>query len=311
MKPHHLTLTARLLCMALLACFLPACHQDQFFGSIDWFVDPGFGDDLHFDGSPDFPFRSITRALQFAISGDAIFLAPGTYDTFTGEVFPIRVSPGVLVQGDPATKGVGPLATFVTGGGVYSVGGGSQIGPTVTPAFVMGDGSSLSGVKITVAGTNGVGVVFDGTSASLFSCTITGNGGSGIRVYQIGSPSISANVITANGGSGIEVFDTGGPNFRGNLITSNGVDGVTANNASVPNLGDAVSAGGNTIQGNTGFGLNNNTTSSTLQAAGNTWNDSQNSTPSGNYPTLFQPGPAPPPAGNNFAITNAAAAIQF
>ena len=295
-----------------LAAVLPACHGDRFFDEITWYVDPAFGDDFHGDGSRHFPFRSMTRALRFAISGDALLLAPGNYSSATGEVFPIFVKPGVIIQGDPATRGLGPAATSVTGGGVYTVAGGSQVNTTVTAAFLMGNNSALSGVRISVSGAGGVAVVFDGFGASLSSCTLTGNGGSGVRIYQTGTPSITNNVITASGGNGIEIHDGAGAILRQNSITANGGDGVVANNTSVPNLGDGGSAGANTIDGNTGVGLNNNTTASTIQAVGNTWRAStQGSNASGNYAAALTPGPVAPAAGNNFAITNGAAAIQF
>src|SRR5262245_51656408 len=96
----------RLLGLALLALAIPACHNSDTF-SLNIYVDPVFGDDFHGQGTPSFPLRSITRALHFTIAGDAIFLAPGTYSASTGEIFPIRVRPGVLIEGDPATKGAG------------------------------------------------------------------------------------------------------------------------------------------------------------------------------------------------------------
>jgi parallel beta-helix repeat protein len=302
----------RILGVLVLALAVPACRYDSPWVSLDWFVDPAFGDDFNGDGTSSFPFRTITRAMRLAISGDAVFLARGTYGASIGEIFPIRLKPGVIIQGDPATRGQGPVATLINGGGVYSISGGSQAATTVTAAFVMGSGSALSGVKISVAGATGVGVVFDGFPASLGSCTITACGASGIRVYQTGSPTISNNVISSNGASGVDVFDAAGPILRQNSILSNTTDGVVANDTSTPNLGDGVSAGANTLQANTGVGLNNNTTASTIQAVGNTWNVSkQGSDGSGNYAALLKGGPDAAVAGNNFATTNAAAAIQF
>lgn len=304
---------ARVLGLAVLAAAVPACHGDRFFDEVIWHVDPAFGDDFFGDGTSRFPFKSMTRALRFAISGDAIFLAPGNYTSASGEVFPIFVKPGVMIQGDPATRGLGPAATAVSSGGVYTVAGGSQAGTTVTAAFLMGSNSTLSGVRISVGGVDGVGVVFDGFGASLNSCTLTGNGASAVRIYQTGTPSITNNVITASGGNGIEIYDGAGALLRQNSITANGGDGVVANDTSSPNLGDAATPGTNTIDANTGVGLNNNTTASTIQAAGNTWRVStQGSDASGNYPAAVQPGPVAAAAGNNFAITNAApAAIGF
>jgi len=304
---------ARLLALALLAVVVPACHNDDDFFTINIYVDPVFGDDFSGHGTPSFPLRTITRAMRFAVDGDAIFLAPGTYSSTTGELFPIRVKPGVLVQGDPATKGVGGPATFVSGGGVHTITGGTQGATTVNTAFVLGTGAQLAGVKITVTGAGGVGVVMDNASASLTQCTITGCGASGVRIYQTGSPTLVNNDITSNTASGVDLFDSVSPILRQNTISSNGIDGVVANDTSTPNLGDASTAGANTLQANTGVGLNNNTTASTIQAVGNTWRlSTQGSDASGNYAAALQPGTVAAAAGNNFAITNVAPAqIQF
>jgi parallel beta-helix repeat protein len=299
----------RLLGLALLALAIPACHEDNNNFSLNIYVDPVFGDDFYGLGTPSSPLRSMTRALRFTIAGDAIFLAPGTYSASSGEIFPIPVKPGVLIEGDPATKGSG---TLVSGGGVYSIAGGTQGGTTVTTAFVLGNAAQLSGVKITVTGAGGVGVVFDGTTATVNQCSITGCGASGIRITQGASPTIVNNAITTNAGSGVEVFDTAAPILRQNSISGNSLDGVTANDTSAPNLGDASTAGSNTLQANTGVGLNNATTSSTIPAVGNTWIlSTQGSDGSGNYAAALTPGAVAAVAGNNFAITNAAAAIRF
>lgn len=302
-----------LLAAAGQGCYENDCHCSGSapYYNIYIYVDPVFGNDFYGNGTPAYPFRSITQSMRFAISGDAIFLAKGNYGTASGELFPIAIKPGVLVQGDPATKGSGPGTTAVSGGGVYTIGGGSQAATTVTATFVMGSGATLSGVKITAPGPGGVGVVFDGISATVSDCTLTGCGASGVRVYQAGSPGITNNVIQGNTASGVDVFDAAAPSLRLNSITAN-ADGVVANDASTPNLGDAATAGGNTLQSNTGVGLNNNTTASAIQAVGNTWRlSTQGSDASGNYAAVLTPGVVAPAAANNFAIPNAAAAIQF
>jgi parallel beta-helix repeat protein len=301
----------RVLALVALALVIPACREDRSF-SINLYVDPVFGDDFHGDGTPNFPLKTISFALRFTISGDAILLAPGTYGASSGEVFPILVKPGVLILGDPATKGAGSPATLVSGGGVYTVGGGTQGGTTVSAAFVLGNGAELAGVKISAAGAGGVGVVFDGSAAKLSQCTVSGCGASGVRVYQAASPTIANSDISTNAGSGVDVFDSAAPALRQNTISANSLDGVVANDTSAPDLGGASSGGANTLQGNTGVGLNNNSTASTIQAVGNTWRLlTQGSDASGNYVAALTPGPVAVAAGNNYAITNAAAAIQF
>ncbi len=64
-----------------------------------WYVDPVNGNDTTGTGSSAAPWRSLKRALQSAVAGDTINALAGTYNTTTGEVFPIRWPPGVKLMG--------------------------------------------------------------------------------------------------------------------------------------------------------------------------------------------------------------------
>jgi parallel beta-helix repeat protein len=290
---------------------IPACNygNNYYSGpySIAWYVDPLNGVDVIGNGSPAFPFRTIHFALLQAISGDSIFLAPRNYSAGNGEIFPILLKAGVSLVGDPATNG---STTTIVNGGSYTVSGGLHINSPLTVGVVMGSGASLSGVTISVSGTTGVGVVFDGTTASLTNCTLTGCGASGVQVFQSASPTLASNIITQSGGSGVVTYDNSAPILRQNNISSNLADGILADDTSVPNLGDPFSPGGNTLQLNTTQSLANNTTASAIPAAGNTWNATvQGSDPQGHYSA----GAANPAlVGTNYSITNSpAASIQF
>jgi len=301
----------RLALLVSCCCGWSSCYDNGYYSyAINWKVDPVFGNDVFGDGSAYFPFKTVGKALRNSIPGDGVILAPGTYTASSGEVFPLLVKPGVAILGDPATFG---STRTVIGGGNYTIQGGTQMGNVVTAAFVMGSGTQLSGVKVTVAGGSGVGVVFDGNSGSLDSCTLTGCGASGVQVFQSASPTLTNNVITTSGASGVTLFDTAGPILRQNQILNSGTDGVLANDTSAPNLGDAATAGGNTLQGNAGVGLNNATTASTIQAVGNTWEllSGQGSDAAGHYAAALVPGIVAAVAGNDFALTFAAANIQF
>lgn len=293
-----------------LGLLIPACGYDnRYHGpyNIAWYVDPVFGVDGVGYGSPAYPFQTIHFALLQAISGDSIFLAQGNYTAARGEIFPILLKPGVSIVGDPATNGA---TTTIVDGGSYTIGGGTQVNAVLTVGVVMGSGASLSGVKISIPGAKGVGVVFDGTTASLTSCTLTGCGLSGVQVFQSASPTLESNTITQSGGAGIVTYDDSAPLLRQNTISSNLGDGVLANDTSNPDLGNLVSPGANTVQTNSLTGLVNNTASSAIPAAGNTWNiSSQGSDSQGHYPT----GPANTAvSGNNYSVTNTAtASIQF
>jgi hypothetical protein len=287
---------------------------------MDWFVDPVAGDDFMGNGTSWSPFRSITFTMQFTIPGDGLILATGTYSTTSGEVFPILIRPGVFVFGDPGSDGA---TTAVYGGGSYTVTGGAQIGNAINAAVIMGSGAQLQGVKVTNPSMNGptpigIGVVFDGDSGTLLQSTVAGCTLSGVNVYQDATPSISQSIISSNGTEGVSAFDTSAPSLRQNSILSNGTDGVLASQASHPNLGDLVTSGQNTLQSNVGVGLHNNTAVATptlIDAIGNTWNKNvQGSDPgTGQYASAVVSAPpaVPPAAGNNYAIANTGASIQF
>jgi len=57
------------------------------------------GNDTTGCGTAAQPFRTITKALQFASAIPTVNVGPGTYDTVEGEVFPLNVPAGVSVIG--------------------------------------------------------------------------------------------------------------------------------------------------------------------------------------------------------------------
>lgn len=300
-----------------LAAFLPLAvgcdHHDDDDWTDYWYVDALYGSDYYGDGTPAYPYRTITYALDRARSGDVVFVAPGTYSTSIGETFPLYVGSNVTVEGDVGAKGNGTPATLVTGGGSWSPGGGTQAATPVSVAVVLYSGANLRGFVVTNPG--GVGVAVDNTSATLEFCTVTGNGSDGVRLHQAGGSTVQNDTISSNTGSGIVSFDSAAPVVRQNSIVNNTVDGVRARDASAPNL----ASGGNTLQGNGGVGLFHDAGATTLQAAGNTWRlSTQFSTASGTYPGTLPANPitgADPnsayAAAMNYAIANAAGAIQF
>jgi hypothetical protein len=279
-------------------------HDDDLFEH-EWYVDALYGSDFSGDGTPAFPFRTITHALQHAESGDVIFVAPGTYSTSIGEVFPIIVRNGVTIEGEPGTKGMGSPATLVLGGGSSTISGGVLDGQTVNVAIVVSPNVVIRGLAIT--NTAGYGVIVNNTSSTIEFCTITQNAQDGLLLVNGASGTYNNNTLSANTGDGVRLRDHSVGSFVQNSIVNNVSDGVQADETSSPNL-----AGGNSLTGNGGVGLFNNTTGSTISAINNTWKPSvQGSTASGTYASALQAGPVAVVAGNNFAITNAAAAIQF
>jgi len=72
----------------------------------DYYVDARLGNDLSGNGSPQAPWRTLTRALQSVQppsspteGGSSLHVAPGLYDPALGERFPLRVPPGLSIVG--------------------------------------------------------------------------------------------------------------------------------------------------------------------------------------------------------------------
>ncbi len=291
---------SRMLGLAALLPLAVGCHDDDDDG-LTLFVDAVFGNDSSGDGSPEFPYRTISHAIEHSARGDLIRVAPGTYSTTIGETFPIRIPENVTVEGDAGTRGQGTTATLITGGGTQTTSGGTN----VNVAVVIDGGGVLRGLTVTNPG--GVGVLVDNDTVTIEFNTVTGNGGDGLRHYVAGTSTIQNNTITSNTGNGIVTFDAAAPVIRQNNISSNTVDGVQANGSSNPNLEN----GGNTLQGNGGVGLFNNTGSVTIKATANTWRVSvQGSNASGQYSAFLDTGPETYVAATNYAIAGAGA-IQF
>lgn len=62
------------------------------------------------DGRVGTPFKSITKGMDVAISGQTVFVAPGMYsELYTSERLPIILKSGVILQG------AGDSSTFIQG----------------------------------------------------------------------------------------------------------------------------------------------------------------------------------------------------
>ncbi len=70
-----------------------------------WYVS-GSGDDVAGDGSFGNPYRTITKALSVASTGDDIEIGTGTYNAAAGEVFPLSIPNDVDLRNAP---GSGPV----------------------------------------------------------------------------------------------------------------------------------------------------------------------------------------------------------
>jgi hypothetical protein len=90
------------------------------------FVDALGGNDAN-PGTEQKPFKTLTRALSIATSGQTVELYSGTYDQINGETFPEAVPDGVtvaavvageaVVMGDPGSSGGDVIGVEFAGGG--------------------------------------------------------------------------------------------------------------------------------------------------------------------------------------------------
>jgi parallel beta-helix repeat protein len=266
------------------------------------YVNPVSGNDDRSSGNALSPLRTITYALEIAPPNTVILLAPGTYNSNSGESFPLRLKPGVTIQGNPDTQGDGII---ISGGGMID---------RLNVTLVAADRSGLVGV--TVTNPEGYGLWIDSASPSILSNTLTGNRQDGIAIGGSGSPIVRGNRLIDNDASGIGVAGTsradirentveGGdvglaiaenavplvmsneiadnadgvvirqnaqPILRGNVITENDRYGVVIRDRAQPDLGTADDPGGNTIRDNDENDIEN-AAQQVVQAFGNQLED--------------------------------------
>lgn len=269
------------------------------------YVNPNTGNDAG-DGSERAPFRTITKALNAAEQNTVIILAPGTYSAQTGETFPIKLKPGVTIQGDPTTKGQR----------ISIVGGGYFLSPTFATQSITilgADGATISGVTITNPNDRGYGLWIESSSPTITDSTFIGSTHDGISIVGNSAPVIRGNYFSRNGANGMTIYGTskpqveqntfentgyaininqsatpvllgniiirnrsgvlvqanGRPVLRNNQIEGNQQDGVVAISQAQPDLGRAEQPGGNIIRNNGQYDVNAKATAQIIPAYGN------------------------------------------
>ena len=135
--------------------------------------------------------RSISEALAMAQAGDVLLVGPGVYSpSRTGEVLPLRVPDGVMVEG------AGSDRCIVDGDGRFE----PSFGP-IDPGLavvLLGDESSLSGVTVTNGGGHGIGAPPD-VVATVRDCAITRHGDHGVYLCGVNEALIVGCVFRENG----------------------------------------------------------------------------------------------------------------
>ena len=228
--------------------FFGGCGADSA-GSIcvcgpTWVADAVNGSDTN-PGNGGLPFRTLTRALAAASSGQQVTARPGTYDSSNGETFPITIPPGVILVGDEASgnRGTNSATVRIVGAGTIPTGPAANFSAAVNPMA----GSMLAGFYITgsgsgiVPGSDGTFIrnnTVDGTSFGVFIRSTTNHTLTGNLLTNTSSSAIATVNGTAGGkaennsvlynGYGVE-WDTPGIDFGGGPFGSIGNNTIACN----------------------------------------------------------------------------------
>lgn len=178
------------------------------------YIDPKRGTDTAGAGeNVDNPLRTITAALEIVESGTTLQLAPGRYSA--GEIFPLKLKPGVILRGNEARQGEG----------VVIVGSGRHLsrtwaGQNVT--ILAERNSQILGVTVTNTETRGTGVWVEDANPTIRNSTFVNNNREGIFISGQSQPVIENNNFMYNGGNGISVTREASGEIRGNLFHDTG-----------------------------------------------------------------------------------------
>lgn len=219
----------------------PTVAQAQ---TVVW-VNPEAGNDAKADGSEQAPFRTLTQALQAARPDTVVQLAPGTYSSETGEVFPIQLKAGVTVQGNPDGLGQG---TVIRGGGSYS-------SPTLgrqNVTLVGANQATLTGVTVTNPQSRGHGLWVEAGSPTIRDNTFISSTNAGMVTLGSSVAKVQNNLFVLNRTGGLMIAGHAQPEVRSNIFQRTGA-GITVSEDAAPQLiGNRISQNrdGVIVQGN-------------------------------------------------------------
>ncbi|MBC8233453.1 right-handed parallel beta-helix repeat-containing protein [bacterium] len=194
--------------------------------------------DIHVPGD----FDRIQDALNAALIGDKVIVAPGTYQ----ENVTMKSNVELLGAGADVTTIVGSGGTVVTaenanlltkidgfkidgvGKGPYGIYCYSSSSPTIS--------------NVTITNTGGHGIYcYSSSSPTISNVTITNTKDYGIYCYSSSSPTINNTTITNTGGHGIEFLASSSPPTVSNVaITNTGGHGIHCNSSSSPTLNNVT-----------------------------------------------------------------------
>ncbi len=188
------------------------------------FVNVTNGQDTPNNGSDRAPLKTISYALNLATPNTVILIAPGTYSNDSGETFPLKLKPGITIQGDPGNHGQNII---IKGGGLF-----------ISPSFaeqnitILGENQAgLTGVTVVNPNDRGYGVWIESTSPIISDNTFTGNNHDGVSIMGSSTSIIRNNYFYQNGANGITIYGTAQPEIRENIFDQTGYGINIAQNA--------------------------------------------------------------------------------
>lgn len=249
------------------------------------------------------PYKTITFALSQTKPGTVIQLAPGNY---SNESFPLLLRPGITLRGDESSKG---KTVVIAGGGIYISRTFAKQNITIlaeqdtTIAGVTVINTNSRGTGVWVESTNPTiinntftknfreGVFVTGTgnpkvennqfvqnTANGISLTKSSQGeirnnlfqnnGFGLAIGDTSTAVVTENQIVQNK-DGIVISESAKPLVRKNVIQNNTRDGIVLILNAAPDLGTNDNPGGNMINNNGRYNLNNATKNNSVSALGN------------------------------------------
>ncbi len=210
------------------------------------------GDARLIHGAGYIDYSTISSAISYAVSGDEVLVAAGTYSE------QVAMKAGVDLRGgySAADWSWNPdvNVTTIDGGGLGSV---------VTAAD-----AAISGFTITDSAGTGIvaGVYVSGCSPAISGNKITHNGKYGIYVEGAASPVIETNVIADNSDYGIYCYSFGDGGTP--LIYNNTIDG---DGGGIETYAFSPVIKNNAVTSNAGYGIYNDLYSSPIEDYNDVW----------------------------------------
>ena len=157
------------------------------------------------EGTAQFPYRTLTRALKEARPGLVIQVAPGTYDA--GEQWPLVVPAGVTIAGSSAQP------TTLRGGGA------SEQSKAQHVAVVLGDRAQLRGITLT--NLQGSGLLTAAGAAIIVNNQFVDCAQTGVILSDRARPFVSNNRFFRNGIAGLRARESVKGEIRQNQFERN------------------------------------------------------------------------------------------